>query len=243
MELIWAGTSISTRLTNHYTKKGVICMATLNGNCFICGKTAGKTAIKNHVLKDHDNGDEKCYLLRAEGVYDKSFWLFFTVPIDASLTVVDKFLRNIWCECCGHLSAFSKGGSEFGKARKLSTLNVGDILLYEYDFGSTTEIALIVVDEILRTKQREKVQLLARNAPLDEKCDECGASALYVNIYEGVNYCNDCAENEEDDEMLMPITNSPRSGECGYDGGLDIWKFDPDKPFPQPLKPKAKKGA
>ena len=47
-------------------------MAASNGNCFICGKTAGKTAIKNHVLKEHDGGDESCYLLKAEGAYDKN---------------------------------------------------------------------------------------------------------------------------------------------------------------------------
>ena len=58
-------------------------MASSNGNCFICGKTAGKIAIKNHIIKDHNIGDEHCYLLKAEGAYDKDYWLFFTVPLDA----------------------------------------------------------------------------------------------------------------------------------------------------------------
>jgi hypothetical protein len=48
-------------------------MAASNGNCFICGKTAGKVAIKNHVLKDHNGGGEPCYLLKAEGAYDKDY--------------------------------------------------------------------------------------------------------------------------------------------------------------------------
>jgi hypothetical protein len=51
--------------------------------------------------------------------------------------------------------------------------------------------------------------------------------------------CDECAENSDDEGMLMLITNSPRSGECGYDGELDIWTFDPDKPFPQPQKQKS----
>jgi ribosomal protein L40E len=42
--------------------------------------------------------------------------------------------------------------------------------------------------------------------------------------------------------MLLPVTNSPRSGECGYDGEFDIWTYDPDGPFPQPQKPKRKRG-
>ena len=32
--------------------------------------------------------------------------------------------------------------------RKLSSLAVGDVLIYEYDFGSTTEIVITVVDVV-----------------------------------------------------------------------------------------------
>ena len=216
-------------------------MAASNGNCFICGKTTGKVAIKNHVLKDHNGGGELCYLLKAEGAYSKNYWLFFSVPLDASLSAVDRFLREIWCECCGHMSAFRALGREFGKARKLMELNVGDTLLYEYDFGSTTEVLVTVVDKIERVKQKEKIQLLARNVPAQEKCDECGAPATYVDITEGISLCDECSKNSEDG-MLAPITNSPRCGACGYDGGLDIWTFDPNMPFPQPQKQKTKRG-
>ena len=217
-------------------------MAASNGNCFICGKTAGKTAIKNHILKDHNDGDEPCYLLKAEGAYSKEHWLFFAVSLDASLSSVDKFLRDIWCECCGHMSALRTGGREFGKTRKLSALDVGDVLLYEYDFGSTTEIVLTVVDEISRVKQKEKVRLLARNTPHEEKCCRCDAPATVVNVWESEVLCDKCAEDVEDEAALLKIVNSPRSGECGYDGELDIWTFDPNKPFPQPQKTKARLG-
>jgi hypothetical protein len=221
-----------------------IAMAASNGNCFICGKTAGKTALKNHILKDHNGGDESCYLLKAEGAYSKEHWIFFAVSIDAPMSVVDKFLRDIWCECCGHLSAFRAGGREFGKARKLSALDIGDTLLYEYDFGSTTEIIITVVDKISRKKQKEKAQLLGRNAPMDELCEKCGAPATVVDpLDDYAVLCDKCAEESADEGVQLPITNSPRSGECGYDGELDIWTFDPSKPFPQPQKAKARRGA
>jgi Zn finger protein HypA/HybF involved in hydrogenase expression len=210
-------------------------MAASNGNCFICGKTTGKLAIKNHILKDHNGDGEPCYLLKAEGAYDKDYWIFFSVPLDASLSDVDRFLRKIWCECCGHMSAFSAGGREFGMARKLMKLNVGDTLLYEYDFGTTTRILITVVDKIERVKQIEKIQLLARNIPAQMKCSMCGAPAMYVDVTEGVNLCDECSENSEDG-MLMSITNSPRCGACNYDGELDIWTFDPNRPFPRPQK-------
>ncbi|GHV37001.1 hypothetical protein FACS1894187_12700 [Synergistales bacterium] len=216
-------------------------MATSNGNCFICGKTAGKTAIKNHVSKEHNSGDEPCYLIKAEGAYDKDMWLFFTVALDASMSAVDNFLRQIWCECCGHMSAFRVGGREFGKARKIETLQGGDSLMYEYDFGSTTEIVISVVGEISRPKQKEKVQLLARNAPPQELCERCGASATVINAWENERLCDKCAEEIEDDAALLPLVNSPRCGECAYDGEQDIWTFDPSKPFPQPQKEKVRR--
>jgi hypothetical protein len=201
---------------------------TQNGNCFMCGKTATKTAMKNHICKDHNSGDESCFLIKAEGAYNNDYWLFFSVALDATLTTVDKFLRQIWCECCGHLSAFRQGGREFGKARKVSALDVGDKLLYEYDFGTTTEILLTVVDKISRPKQREKVLLLARNEPIVEPCETCQAPAVCVDAWEGVAYCEKCAE-EADENALLPVVNSPRMGECGYDGEEDRWIFDPKK--------------
>ncbi|MDR2869236.1 MAG: hypothetical protein LBV04_02190, partial [Deferribacteraceae bacterium] len=56
-----------------------------------------------------------------------------------------------------------------------------------------------------------------------------------------------CAQDVDEEAIdncemiLMPITNSPRSGECAYDGELDMWKFDPDKPFPQPQQKKVRR--
>jgi hypothetical protein len=223
-------------------KLEAIYMASSNGNCFICGKTAGKTAIKNHLLKDHNSGVERCYLLKAEGAYDKDYWLFFTVALDAPMSAVDRFLRAIWCECCGHMSAFRVGDREFGKARKLSALSVGDTLLYEYDFGSTTEIIVTVVNEVSRANQREKVQLLARNVPPEEKCAQCGAPATVINAWKSETLCDNCAKGVEDEEALLKIVNSPRSGECAYNGELDVWTFDAGKPFPQPQKRKARRG-
>lgn len=208
--------------------------ATIQGNCFICGKTSAKTAMKNHIIKNHNNGDENCYLIKAEGAYDKNYWLFFTVPLDATLSAVDKFLRQIWCECCGHMSAFRQGGREFGKERKISAFISGDKLLYEYDFGSTTEILVTVVGEISCPKHREKIRLIARNEPYNEVCDICDSPAVYINAWEGELFCEECVEKAEDEAALLPIVNSPRMGECGYDGEQDRWIFDPEKPFPQP---------
>lgn len=200
---------------------------TVHGNCFICGKTSTEIAMKNHVIKEHNDGDEKCYLIKAEGAHNKDYWLFFTVPLEARLEAVDKFLRQIWCECCGHLSAFRIDRNEFAKSRQISVLTVGDKLLYEYDFGSTTEIMLTIVSEISRPKQRQKVRLLARNEPLLHVCSTCGVPAtLMSSPWDNEFFCDACVKKVEDEGYLLPIVNSPRSGECGYGGEEDKWTFD-----------------
>ena len=200
-------------------------MAATKGNCFICGKTLGKSAIKNHILKEHCGGDEECLLFKAEGAYNKNYWLYFTVPVDATLAALDKFLREIWCECCDHLSAFRRGSAEFGKTRKISSLSAGDTLFYEYDFGSTTDIAISVIEAVWRPKQKQKAQLLARNEPLERACDICGAPATQINAWEGELLCDKCADEADDEDALLPFVNSPRSGVCGYMGELDKWTF------------------
>lgn len=217
-----------------------------NGNCFICGKTAGKTAIKNHILKEHnsDRGSEDCFLIKAEGFYNKDYWLLFSVPLNAPLSAVDEFLRDIWCECCNHLSAFRIDRDEISMSQKLDDLYIEDVLLYGYDFGSTTRILITVVDLLFRKKQKEKVCLLARNVPpLQDECYKCGKPASWLDAYNWEHncLCDKCADDMGDEGMILPIVNSPRCGVCGYEGELDIWRFNPKGPFPQPDKSKQKR--
>jgi len=67
------------------------------GNCYLCGAALGKSAMKSHILKLHeDPGGEECYLLKIEGVYNKEYWLYIDVPKKETLSEVDSFLRQIW---------------------------------------------------------------------------------------------------------------------------------------------------
>ena len=219
-----------------------------DGNCYICGKTLGKVAMKNHILKEHAvNGDEKCVLLRIEGAYDKEYWLFVDVEKNKTLGSLDDFMRRIWLECCGHESIFNVGkhddhddGSYYdddnGKAYKLKQFPVGYKIIHEYDMGTTTKCLITLVKETRRPKQKAAVRLLARNEPLVYTCATCGKSAGFIcqeRRYKCDNpyYCLECAKERDPSGFgtLLPITNSPRNGECGYDGERDIFAFDPDK--------------
>ena len=210
-------------------------MAGTKGNCYLCGAELAVTAMKNHLLKTHgvaEDGQE-CYLLKITGVYDKIYWLYVDVPLTAALSSVDAFLRKIWLECCGHMSRFScSGGMAFGKTRKLSALSVGDQLLHEYDFGDTTETILTVAGQTTRPKQKDAVRLLARNQPPLFQCSNCEELAVMLCsecMYDSDTpfFCAACADEHEHDEMLLAVSNSPRMGECGYEGELDIFAFKP----------------
>ncbi|MDD4187264.1 MAG: hypothetical protein PHX04_00605 [Bacilli bacterium] len=197
----------------------------LIGNCFICGKTFTKTTMKNHIYKEHNSGDEKCYLIKAEGYYNKSYWLYSSISIHANLTEVDDFLRDIWCECCQHLSAFTINNQEISKKTKIVMFSLGEKVEYHYDFGSTTKIILTVIDEIFRLRQREKICLIGRNVPEEFLCNHCGKPAVYCDCFGDAFFCEECKIKCNDEVYLLPITNSPRCGVCGYSGDYDKWDF------------------
>ncbi|MDO5650296.1 MAG: hypothetical protein Q4G11_06800 [Gallicola sp.] len=210
-------------------------MAILKGNCYVCGKKLAKTAMKNHMLKDHQAGESPFILIRAEGSYNKNFWLLFAVPFEASLNRVDTFLRKIWCECCGHLSAFSQTSygrySKIPKTTKVADFYPGAVIDYEYDMGSTTKITLTCLDALKLPEPTKKIYLLARNIAPEVPCSKCGDMATMYD-YEGDELlCDSCSEPLEDE--VLPFVNSPRWGVCGYNGYSDQWTFSPDGPFPQ----------
>ena len=95
---------------------------------------------------------------------------------------------------------------------------------YEYDFGSTTELALKVVAEREGKLQGRKnaIQIMARNELPAVSCDACGEKPAIL-IYQGWDdpeswLCKDCAKARNNQDMMLPIANSPRVGVCGYTG-------------------------
>jgi hypothetical protein len=151
---------------------------------------------------------EPLLLLRAEARGLATFWLDVAVKREGKLKDVDRFLRRIWLECCGHMSEFSTGTHhKLSMNTKVSeAVGLGDRLGYVYDFGSSTELGLA-----------------ARNEPPTWPCDACGRAATAVCtqcLYERKGFCcsahvssHDCGE-----DMLSPVVNSPRMGVCGYTG-------------------------
>lgn len=80
--------------------------------------------------------------LRIDDRYASGYWIYVEMRADATLQHLDSLLRQLWLECCGHLSAFSVDhrALAMGKRAGSAFQTIGTTFHYEYDFGSTTAL-------------------------------------------------------------------------------------------------------
>lgn len=243
------------------------------GFCKYCGKAYTKSGMLRHLASckerkirlDEENGKQDCgyFQIVISGKYTNVYWLIIEVSENTTLKELDKFIRDIWVECCGHLSAFDVNGARYEicpntdrfwgtpaksmNYRLKDVIKAGDVMDYEYDFGSTTELLVKVYDYRVGKSRKDKIVILSRNNPLEIVCSQCEKNkASWVDpmsYYKGNPFwCDECLhrddydENEHDydeyeiPEYMLPICNSPRMGTCGYEGS-NIYpdQFEPDK--------------
>jgi len=211
------------------------------GHCLLCKEEVTKRTFKTHVTKNHQDPEGVARsLILVDTPYSSPYWLMLSVDPKATLKSIDDVLRGVWLECCGHLSAFiidgeeiemtwddepgplGKKGSSSKKNSLKSILTPGLTFKYIYDYGSTTELRLKVGDQILMKDTGEAVAVLGMNNPPAWVCSECGKPAVchYTEEDDDTVLCKECSEDPDLDECyLLPITNSPRTGICAYEGG------------------------
>jgi hypothetical protein len=202
---------------------------------------AGEKALRGKGRK----APRRAFHLQVTGTYAPVYWMHLEISAHSKLADLDSFLRDTWLECCGHLSAFRIEGTSYdsypdemsfggGPPSKSMQVPLGMILRpglefgYEYDFGTTTELTLKMVDERPgHLTGKKTVHVMARNDPPDIKCDHCHEKPARVICtecsWEGTGWlCEDCARTHEcGPDMFLPVVNSPRVGDCGYTGDAD----------------------
>jgi len=218
------------------------------GKCAFCNGTFSKATMTKHLKScnqrkvvldtpSEKRGEQKTksFHLVVEGRYSPAYWMHLFAPANTTLEAIDSFLRNIWLECCGHLSAFTIEGTRYSTSpmeeydERGMNITLGDILYpgmkfyHEYDFGTTTELSLRVMSEVEGEAKSKSVQLLARNDSPTITCESCGKSATQVCsqcIWSGGGWlCDECSlKHECGEDMFLPVVNSPRVGMCGYTG-------------------------
>jgi hypothetical protein len=201
----------------------------MKGKCYYCKKEFTKSGIQKHLKSCEDArrftvGDDTStavvenFILSISPIYDSSdYWLYILINKDSTLRELDQFLRDVWLECCGHLSSFVIEGERYDShtdeafgyglslnkmsAKLKNVVELNDRFRYMYDFGSTTYLEIRVASELLSGRRKKKIEIMARNnAP------------------------------------SLRRSNSPRTGVCGYKGHVE----DEKAYLPEPAKPSSK---
>jgi len=148
-----------------------------SGKCQFCRQSFAKKEMEAHLdlckkrksvlkgqIKKADPQKAGVFRILAEGYYKPDYWLYFDIRADATLFDLDRFLRDIWLECCGHLSAFMvrkktylyqliEEPHMFGQRPEEHSMDfeLKDVLqpnlkfMHDYDFGTTTRLGLKVL--------------------------------------------------------------------------------------------------
>lgn len=222
--------------------------STSYGTCVLCGKRTTKAGIARHLAScleaQQPSGGRTGRLLRLriEDAYSPLYWMDVEIKGVTTLATLDAFLRARWLECCGHLSSFYIGNTEYtvpiemmdmdlGSDARDMDVGIGKVLskgakfTHIYDFGTSTELNLRVTDERQGNIDSEPLRLLSHNEAPAWTCEVCGGDAEWVCttcMWDQDNpfYCADHATDhdceDEDPEMLLPVVNSPRMGQCAY---------------------------
>ncbi|OGV50200.1 MAG: hypothetical protein A3F46_05430 [Legionellales bacterium RIFCSPHIGHO2_12_FULL_42_9] len=201
------------------------------GTCYLCKEEVGYRTVTKHVEKclkkdtDHQEAEkERIFLIK---VYSgKEFWLYIEINGSSELEDLDYFLRNIWLECCHHMSQFKINGQRYscdGGMNKVihRILKVETEFEHEYDFGSTTWLKGKVIAS--RPGQlKNNIRLVARNhLPADIICETCDKKPDVICTECGDFICETCKEEHDScsgEDFMLPVVNSPRMGVCGYSG-------------------------
>ena len=157
------------------------------GTCNVCGQTLLGTEARSHIARCIEAGyGIRALRSSAEGrrrlsrrtVHisvrspERPHWMELGVRADTTLRELDRFLRSVWLECCGHLSHFDVGGVVYSMmvpmpgddfdfvpmdereeqwrhmGRAIGTaIKPATWFEHQYDYGTTTELDLRHVNE------------------------------------------------------------------------------------------------
>lgn len=95
------------------------------GTCNFCNQTITKSGMTRHLqsCKAHHAAiattatgkvtATELLHLSIEGTDANMYWMHIEIPSISKLTDLDQFLRDMWLECCGHLSQFNINGVHY----------------------------------------------------------------------------------------------------------------------------------
>lgn len=207
----------------------------MKAKCYYCNKELTEKTIKKHmkncsemiksidekIINDRKQIDQ--FIISIKPKYaGNEYCIYLSISGILGLIHIDQFIRNIWVECCGHLSGFKIKGEYYQNdemnIQLNDILNIDEKFEYEYDFGSTTHLILEVVDIIKVPSNFSQIEIIARNDEVKHQCEICGTEARYFNYESDRWECENCVDDDGDMIVEFDYCNSPRDGVCGYEG-------------------------
>ena len=205
------------------------------GKCLFCESKFPQKEIGKHLgthltkMEKEDAGDTQKKFCHIE-VEAAEMFLHLLVRGNLTMKSIDRYLRKIWLDCCGHLSNFGHKNYRISTKERVEDVFQPRVkIFHDYDYGTTTRV-------FLRARKHyslnlsEDIILLSRNEPLKLMCVTCRRKPA-INICsvclwdDYAFFCEKCSANHSEicadfeDYAEMPVVNSPRMGECGYSGG------------------------
>jgi hypothetical protein len=107
----------------------------------------------------------KLFHLLVEGSYNPGYWMHLEMPASDALEDLDYFLRDIWLECCGHLSEFTIGGTSYSSEPEDYFFS-GEAETDEVEEEDEEELN---VDELLESFPSEYLNMLPQHILTDLK--------------------------------------------------------------------------
>ena len=156
----------------------------MKAKCYYCNKELTERTIKRHMKNcdtmkkkiseefEENKSKRKQYIISIKYKYCKDYCIYISIDAALQLCHLDQFIRDVWVECCGHLSEFIIDGTRYldnSDGNYQMNVRLKDVLYsglkfeYEYDFGSTTYLTLEVIDEIEVSKKHSQIEIIARN--------------------------------------------------------------------------------
>ena len=212
------------------------------GKCTYCqremtragmGKHMADCPVRTHAIAEANNGDGKLqplYHLQVQDAWGGDFWLHLEMNGEATLKQLDRYLRAIWLECCGHLSEFyleREYGTKAAMTRKIEqALSPGSVVSHlrfrhvfknhcQNAWGSARQAADAPPDCADGPQQPAGVYVHDVRKPATYICLQClnedEATGELCDVHVKKHPHHDYGDP-------LPLVNSPRSGMCGYEG-------------------------
>ena len=162
------------------------------GTCYYCKSEIEKGKMTQHLkyckqraatiateAKASTEQKTRLFHLIVEGLWSPEYWMHLEIPASEPLVTLDSFLRGIWLECCGHLSALKIGDTSYSLEPDDLYYGLAEVGVYEEEEeeGEVGELDDVVNgEELVEQLSAEELELipsdllseLRKSWPIDE---------------------------------------------------------------------------